>query len=249
MRLLSGALMVRSSLLICVGLVWLAMVLVPALALAETARYGVLVKGIRIGTFHLTAQESGGTYAVRAVFDPSNLMKSLRRVGFEGQAKGRLAARGLAATQYDGRQSNGKLDAAASIRWAKGIPTVTLTGDASGPLPHDADPAGQRGSVDPVSAMFATLRDLPKGKSCTLALATFDGRRAGTLRIDGPKGPEASPTCTGEFRRIAGYPPEVMAERSRFAFTLTYARLPDGGLRVVGADMQSAFGPARLVRE
>ena len=55
-------------------------------------------------------------------------------------------------------------------------------------------------------------------------------------------------TCTGEYRRLEGFSAEEMADKSRFPFSMTYAPLPDGRLRVTEIAMDTIYGKGRLTR-
>ena len=116
-----------------------------------------------------------------------------------------------------------------------------------GKRPYDVDPATQVGTVDPLTAMFATLRDVAPGRECGRSLKMFDGRRSSELRLGAPQTDGENVVCAGEYRRIGGFPPDDMAERTRFPFTLTYAPAGDR-MQVVEVAMDTLYGKARLVR-
>ena len=72
--------------------------------------------------------------------------------------------------------------------------------------------------MDPLTAMFATLRDVAPGQECQVSLKMFDGRRATRLTLGGRQAAGDKVTCAGEYRRVAGFSPEDMAEKTRFPF-------------------------------
>jgi hypothetical protein len=102
--------------------------------------------------------------------------------------------------------------------------------------------------VDILTALYATLRDAEAGSECNRSFAMYDGRRASRLTLGAPAAVEGGVTCPGEYRRVAGFPPEDMAEKTRFPFTLTYAPAPDGRMRVVEVSMDTLYGSAKLIR-
>ncbi len=79
------------------------------------------------------------------------------------------------------------------------------------------------GTVDPLTALYATLRDVDAGQECKIKLPMFDGRHSSQIVLGKPTVKGNADPCTGEYRRLAGFSDKEMAEKQRFAFTLTYA--------------------------
>jgi hypothetical protein len=110
------------------------------------------------------------------------------------------------------------------------------------------DPSTQGGTVDPLTAMFATLRDVPQGKECNRSLTLFDGKRRSAVVLGAPKAGQDGVTCPGEYRRLEGFSAEDMAERARFPFTLRLMPAGNGMMQVTEVTMQSIYGAAELRR-
>lgn len=218
-------------------------------AQAEEARFTLVLKGLSAGTLTWSGTgEPGGGYAVRGVLKTSGLAALLKKVRYDAIAKGSISAKGTyAAASYAEDANTGKRQSKSSIVWQKGVPAVKDSNERAA-KPWDIDPAGQKGTVDPLTAMFATLRDVAPGQECKINLNMFDGRRATKLTVAGRAAKGDKVTCTGEYRRLAGFSPDDMAEKTRFPFTVTYAPA-DGKMRVVEVAMDSIYGKARLVRD
>lgn len=236
---------------LCAGSLALALVgLAAPGALAEQARFGFVLRGITVGSLDWNGSgTAGGAYAVSGVLKTSGLAAMVKRVRYSATAKGAISGTGNYATaSYAEDADTGKRQSQSVMVWQKGVPVIQSYKPERQPRPYDVDPATQKGTVDPLTAMFATLRDVAPGAECKASLDLFDGRRASKLILGSPQKTGDTVTCAGEYRRIAGFSPEDMAEKTRFPFTLTYA--PAGeGMRVVEVAMDTLYGKARLVRE
>ena len=231
-----------------VGLV-AGMVALAGGASAEDAKFRLVLKGITAGSLSWSGSGApGGAYSVAGVLRTSGLAAMLKKVRYEAGAKGSISAKGAyAAASYSEDANTGKRHSKSSIVWKRGVPVVQDSSERE-PKPWDIDPASQAGTVDPRTAMFATLRDVAPGQECQVSLKMFDGRRATRLTLGGRQATGDKVTCAGEYRRVAGFSPEDMAEKTRFPFTLTYAPV-NGQMRVVEVAMDTLYGKARLVRD
>lgn len=215
----------------------------------EAAEYDLVTTGITAATLGYSARQEGDRYTVTARFTSTGLLALLRRVRFEATSEGRVVNANPRPARYAARAEVGRRSRATVMDYSDGTPQLTLDEPPRDPADWHIDAATQAGTVDPISALFVTLRDAAPGTECNRAFRMFDGRRATELTV-GPSRPGADGTltCDGEYRRVAGYPPEDMAERTRFPFTLTLAPTPEGTLRVVEVTMDSLIGKARLIR-
>ena len=101
-----------------------------------------------------------------------------------------------------------------------------------------------------MTVIFAALRDRPADKACSMQLDVFDGKRRSRVALGNPQAGAggATITCTGEYRRIKGWSPEDMAERTQFPFQMRYERQADGMYRVVEITTPTTLGRATLRR-
>lgn len=230
----------------------LALTLVPALpqaAAAEPAVFDVTLKGLRAATLRLDGTEGDGRYAVTGRLESRGLAAMVRKVRFDAQVQGTVAADGrLRPASYAEQTDTGKRQSQAVIDYARGVPQVKVALPERKPRDWDVAPATQGGTVDPLTALYAVLRDVDAGQECNLGLRMFDGRRSSALTLAAPERDGDRVTCAGEYRRVAGFSPDDMAEKTRFPFRLTYAPGPDGRMRVVEVAMDTLYGSARMER-
>lgn len=217
-------------------------------AAAETAKFDLVLAGITAGSFSYDADIDDKTYSVTGRLKTSGMAAMLRKVSYTAAASGSVRGKTLQASRYDERADTGKRQSEVSMVWKAGVPQVVSYAPARKPRAWDIDAAAQTGTVDPLSAMLAVLRDVPAGQECGVRVAMFDGRRATEVSTGAPKTAGDRVICAGEYRRVAGFSPDDMAEKTRFPFTLTYAPGPGGQMQVQEVTMDTLFGKGRLVR-
>lgn len=238
--------------LVTVALVTLALA-APSRAEAQTVQesgqFDLVMTGITAAQLDFSASQQGDGYAVTAGFTSTGLLALLRRVQFTAQAEGVIVDGLPRPIQYQARADSGRRSGEMVMDYVEGIPQVRVDLPRRDAADWQIDATTQGGTVDPISALFITLRDVAPGAECNRSFRMFDGRRATEL-IVGPSRPGegGAVTCSGEYRRVAGYPPEDMADRTRFPFSLIFMPMQDGRLRVVEVEMDSLIGKARLIR-
>lgn len=222
----------------------LAFLMLPAVAAADTtqATFDVRIGGLRAGTLAIAGEENATRYAVAARMRSAGLVGALRTVRYDGTVRGRIAEGTPRPARYEESFRRGGDASAKALTYRGGVPR--LTGDDGG----DLDPASQGGTVDPLTAIWGLLRDVPTADACRFATPIFDGERRsrvalGPLRRDGGR-----IVCDGEYRRVAGYSDKDMARRTRFAFRLTYRPAGPDRWAVERLDMDTTLGRGTLIR-
>ncbi|MFN3938454.1 MAG: DUF3108 domain-containing protein [Gemmobacter sp.] len=215
---------------------------------APQGQFDFVLRGIRAGTLQWQAVEQNGQYAVSGRLESAGLAGMVRRVRFDARAQGRVNGERLLPLRYEENSDTGRRQSEAVMVWRGGVPQVELVRPEREPGANDLDPADQRGTVDPLTALYATLRDVPAERACSSSVQMFDGRRRSALTLGAPRQEGDRIACTGEYRRIAGFSDKEMAERTRFPFTLTYAPNGDGTMRVIEVAMDTIYGKAYLKR-
>ncbi len=210
-------------------------------ATAEVARYDVTLQGIRVAEMTLTTTLTETTYDIRVMIRSEGMAGVVKRIRFESTATGRIRQT-FAPDRYTETADTGRRQSQVEMTYTAGTPTVLTYTSPRPDGPEVLDPADQTGSFDPATALFAGLRDLRVGQTCTTAFTVFDGRRRAAVTLSGD-----GSACTGEYRRVAGYTAEELAERTRFALEILYT--PEGDtLRVTEASVQTIYGKVRLKR-
>src|SRR5690606_17911636 len=128
------------------------------------------------------------------------------------------------------------------------VPQVKVYNPPRPPREGDIDPSTQSGTVDPLTAAFAALRDIPEAEACKLALFMFDGKRRSQVVLSTPAPSAEGVTCAGEHRRLEGFSAKEMAEKQRFPFRLHYRALGNGMLRATEVSMDTLYGKGLLKR-
>lgn len=224
----------------------LALTPVAAGAAEETGAFNVSFGGIRAGLLAFRGEEGSGSYTVHGSARASGLLGALFDAEIDTVAQGAVSgntyrprmAREVTAKPDDKRERRYDFNSA-------GVPRITNTPPRAA-RPGDAPAAAQAGTVDTTTAAFAILRDRPAALACDLDLAIYDGRKRHRIVFDQPSADGL--TCSGTYSRVAGFSADEMAERRNWPLTLTYARLPDGTLRVDRLNFPTSFGTARITR-
>lgn len=215
-----------------------------------TIRFTARIAGLTAGRMVLTPRVTGADYALSAKTTSAGLAGFFRPFVFANSVTGTEAGGNFRPRQYQARSSGGRSARETVLAYdRRGVPQVVTLVDDPRPGAPPVDPAGQGGSVDPLTLTWALLRDIPADRACQLDLRVFDGQRAARMQQRPGAVTEGQVECLGTYSRVAGYPPEDLAKRRDFDFAVTYRPLPDGRLRVVELTLDSLFGPARMRRE
>lgn len=224
----------------------------PAAALAEksteTGTFDFVLAGLTAGTLTLAGTLDGMGYAVQGKLASSGLVSFVKQVSYQGSASGAVKDGRFRAASYREKANTGDRQSEVVMKWSSGVPQVVTYRPEGKPRRFDIDPAEQAGTVDPLTAAFAILKSVEAGQECKAALDMFDGKRASRIALGGRSQKGETVTCTGEYRRVAGFSPREMDKGTRFPFTLTYAPAGDGRMKVVEVAMQTTFGKAKMVR-
>lgn len=223
----------------------------------DDVRLSVRVLGLRAAELQLAGVETPtGAYAAQVRLVTTGAARAIARVRFDAEAAGYRQGRLWQPARYAEDADTGRRQSAARLGFSDGTAQVLPGTDPADGAQRAARAAeGEAlipvlegwtsGAVDPVTALYAALRDLAPDEDCTLDLRIFDGVRASRVRLT----PAADGTCRGAYRRVGGYPPRDMAERAEFPLMLSYADRGDGWRRLERAEVTTLWGRAVLERE
>ncbi|WP_425091210.1 DUF3108 domain-containing protein [Tropicimonas sp. S265A] len=228
----------------------LALSLPAAATETERAVFDVSLRGVTAANVEYIANTQGTAYAVTGVLRTTGLARFVSDASYEATARGRKRGPGrYTPFSFTETRNDGEGVTTAEMGYRRGTPSVKRYTPPRDSDPFAVDPSGQGGTVDPMTAIWASLRDQPRDSVCALDITVFDGKRRSGVRLRNPAVQDnGSITCQGEYRRIQGWSPEKMAERSRFPFTMTYAQSPQGDWQVTRVTTQTSFGRAELRR-
>jgi hypothetical protein len=221
-----------------------------AVAEAQTthaATYDLTLGGLRAGVVSFSAVEDGGQYSAAARAVSSGLVALVQDLSYDARATGRLTGGGFVPSRYQESANTGERSSRAVMEYVNGVPQLKAYDPPQERRSRDVDPATQGGSLDPMTAIYALLRDVPREEVCTLDVPVFDGRRASRVTTAGPQADGALIVCAGEYRRVAGFSRSQMRKKTRFPFTITYA--PAGArYQVERISIDTLYGRATLDR-
>lgn len=217
-------------------------------ARAEQVSYDLSIRGITLGRLTLAAEETPQRYSVAARITNSGVTRVFRRFSYRGQAQGSLDGQRLRPALYIEQADTGRRVSEVELRYAGGVPQVIRYTSPAAAGPDAPDPSTQGGTLDPLSGVYAMLRDVPPEAVCDLDVLLFDGRRQSRIAMR-PAGPAAGlPTCTGSYERLKGFTAEETARHRRFDFRLFYAPGAGGKLQVDRVVFQSLYGQSMISR-
>jgi len=215
----------------------------------EQATFDLELRGVRAGTIAFSGASNTSAYSAAVRLQSTGLVSLLRRIRYEGQVQGRIASGQPAPRRYQNSFDNGRRETTTVMEYTNRTPAVVARTPPRAPAPHDIEAEAQTGTVDILTAVFTVFSDAPRDRVCNFDLAMFDGRRRTQLLAAAPEPSTGERlTCAGEYRRVAGFSPEEMAERTRYPFTLVYEPGSDGMMQLREVQMESTQGRGRLIR-
>lgn len=194
---------------------------------------------MKVGDLVVSGRQSATRYAISARFRATGLAGALRPVRFSLQASGSVQGAFLYPALYREEVDTDRRSSA-----------VQLEFDALPPHPKNPPPE----AIDPLSALFLALRDQPASETCRLTQDVFDGTRRTRLVLTSARPAGADGTieggldCSGRFIRVAGYPPQHLAQHPAFDLLLSYRPAKPGQLQLVRARLHTIHGPVTLLR-
>ena len=220
----------------------------PASAQSYQDEFDVRFGSARVAQLILAVNETGETYALAGRANSTGLVAIFRSFRFDLAATGRRNGNAFIAFSYREDVDTGQRASTVSMRWQGGTPVIDARAP-DGPIEAwDIEPSAQTGTIDPLSALYSVLRPRPEAELCNLNQAVFDGRRRSQITLGAPRADGATRVCGGAYRRIAGFSPEDMAERTEFPFTASFVQDAAGQWILQSVDLQSLYGPVRITR-
>ncbi len=224
----------------------------PSAGLAERiedkATFSVVIRGISAASLGFSAIQDGNRYAVSGLLKSAGIAAMFRKISYNATAKGSVSGTRYTPSSYVEQADNGKTQSTSKMTYSRGVPSAVQYTPPREGRDKDVNPATQGGTVDTLTALYAILRDVDAGQECKVSLKMYDGRYVSSIAISNPKKQGDAVVCTGQYRRIAGFKPEEMAERTTFPFTLTYEPTGNGRMRVTEVSMDSIYGKASMKR-
>jgi hypothetical protein len=224
----------------------------PGSGVAQTVKdqavFDVVIRGITAASLSFSGVQDGNRYAVSGVLKSAGLAALLRKISYTATVKGTVTGAGFTPSSYVEQADTGKKKSSSTMSYTRGVPSAVQYTPPREDRERDVDPATQRGTVDTLTALYAILRDVDAGQECRVNLPMYDGRYVSSIALSQPVKTNGGVTCSGLYKRIAGFKPEEMAERATFPFSLTYRAGADGRMRVTEVVLESIYGKAAMKR-
>ena len=221
----------------------------PAQAAEDQAKFDLILKGIRAGSLSFSGVQDGATYTVTGQLKTTGLLSLLRKIRYDASSNGTVTGGRYVPSTYTENADTGKRQSQAVMAYKAGVPQVKSYNPPRPPKAFDVDPSTMGGTVDPLTALYATLRTVEPGAECKVSIVLFDGRRQSKVTTGERQDAGDQVVCQGEYRRLAGYSAEDLAEKTRFPFSVIYSPTTEGTMQVTEVSMDSLYGKARLVRQ
>lgn len=216
-----------------------------ARAASEAATFDFYVSGINVGKMSLDTTQTETAYTSRSRIEAAGVLGMLLTFYYDGQSSGQIKADGsVVPARFEARSKTPRTDRRSSIDWKNGLPVNVQVDPAR---KHPPDPAKQAGTIDPISAGFAILRDRPVDDLCDKTLMVYDGSRVSRLRLGPEQVAGDSITCVGNYARIEGEAHTLSGQRE-FPFQLVFSRQPGDTGRLERIQTDTSFGRAVLER-
>lgn len=215
----------------------------------QVMRFTASVLGLTAGRMTLSTLRDGETYAVAGQTVSAGLAGLFTSFKVTNRVNGTVRGSDFRPSRYESVSDGERAGRGAVIEYRSGVPKVLSMAEELEPDAPVLDPAQQGGKVDPLTVTYALFRDVPRTEVCALKLEIFDGHRASRISLANPVADDDAVICEGLYRRVDGYPPDELAKRQDFAFTLRYEPMADGQMRPVEMVLDSLFGAARITRD
>ena len=214
----------------------------------DKATFDVVIRGVSAASLSFSAAQEGNRYAVSGLLKSAGVAALLRKISYNATAKGAVSGTNYTPSSYVEQADTGKKKSTSKMTYSRGVPSAVQYTPPREGRDKDVNPATMGGTVDTLTALYAILRDVDAGQECKISLKMYDGRYVSSIAIAKPTKRGDAVTCNGQYRRIAGFKAEEMAERTTFPFTLTYQPMTNGRMRVTEVAMESIYGKAAMKR-
>ena len=209
--------------------------------------FDVELKGIRAGRLAINGVSDGARYSANGVLETTGLVGAIRKIRYEAAVYGAEGSR-FTPVKYTEKADTPKRQSTFEMSYKSGTPVKVVQTPERKPRATDVAPSTQSGTIDPLTALYAVLRDVDRDQACKFNATMFDGARRTQVALSAPQQSGDGVVCAGEYRRVAGFSEKDMAEKSRMKFTLTYAPTRDGRLQVQEISTDTIYGKGRLKR-
>ncbi|MGV6846911.1 MAG: DUF3108 domain-containing protein [Marinibacterium sp.] len=212
------------------------------------AEFRMKILGTPVADMRMDGTTTATRYSVTGTLTTTGLVSALIDVRYSGTASGRRTGTSFRPGSYTETVTEGRETRSGALMFRGGVPHPR--GFKAEERGADALPIrDQHDTVDPLTAIFMVLRDQSADEVCRLDQHVFDGERRTRITFTKARDVPGGLTCTGTYRRIAGYPHDRTSKRRKVVPMVVQYRLADGLYRATEVRMISDFGAAVLRRK
>jgi hypothetical protein len=193
----------------------------------------------------LRAEQSDSDYSASSRISAAGIASVFADYFFDGKATGSVRRDGQPVpAKFEAESRSPRSDRRTKIDFEDGTPVRV---SVEPPRKSAPDPASQGGTLDPVSAGFALLRDAPPDRLCNAAVDIFDGSRRSRLKLGPPVAEDGLIACKGTYARLEGEAHTLSAERE-FPFRVVFRENGAGLAELDRIETSTGFGKAVIAR-
>lgn len=211
----------------------------------SSSTFNVYLRGIKAGQLKYAYSESGSNYSASGIIQSTGIVGALAKYKFTANSSGTISNGTYSPRTYTEDSDTGRRQSEKTMSYVNGIPKVQ---ERKLPKPFWADPAKQKGTLDPMTAIAMVLNDKTAETVCKEKLNIFDGARLVQITLSNAKTSGSNVTCQGMYKRVDGFSKREIGEGSKFPFTLTYKKA-GGKFQVSNFEMSTLRGRAKFVRQ
>jgi len=218
-------------------------------AQAENIRLNLYAFGIKAGTISINAAETPTAYALNGAVVPTSLLKKIKDIGYTGSASGKIKNNVFAVRKYAGNARTGSRNSIVDMQWKNGRPVLNSYKPERERRDYDITPSKQTGTTDLLTSAYVTFKTTSADVLCNSKRKMFDGRRVSELSLGAPQISGTTATCSGNYKRLAGFSPSKMKKKVNFPFSVRYEQLDDGTYRFQEFTAEASIGKIRATRK
>ena len=218
----------------------------PAYAKDMELSFSVHIKRMKVGTLEIHSQQSGKNYKVSGLLKTVGFMKLISNVEYKAETIGKITGARFSPANYSEERKEKGNKTSASIAYKDETPEIRKYNPPREKDPKRIDASTQKGTIDPLTALYATLKDVNLKEMCKLELQLFDGKHKSRVKLSSFEKDGDLILCYGEYVRLAGFRPEQMAEKTRFPFNIFYEEISKNTFRIKKVIAETIHGTAVL---
>jgi Protein of unknown function (DUF3108) len=217
----------------------------PGRAQPFAAAFDFRLVGIKAGEIVMAGVDGGDTYSAEADVRTAGVVGAFADFFYDGSSEGRVASDGrLIPETFTARSRSPRDDRETRIEWDAGTPVFV---SVEPPRSSAPEPSTQGGTLDPVSASFALLRDGPQDEICRKSVDVFDGSRRSRIVLGQPQPEDGLLVCNGSYERLQGEASSWNTS-SAYPFRVMFREADGGMARLERIETRTDYGMASLVR-